>query len=814
MSENEILNNKLDDINIILFEDNFKSRNIGVILNNNINSKADITLKNNSECEEDNYHISVYDKPISEDLITFNEQYDKLSNKSLDFIKHKLTKNSINIIENGIYDRLNDHIEKKANLNFSFEYKTKNNAQLNIYHNIALNDNENYFNFLKNITIFNSLHKKIFKRPNIINNKFTIENNNTILKKCKFSKKNRKKELKKKTEKNKIYIHNQNTSEIYIDLCDSNNKYITLENILESTDNNNKKSSNNTMTKKTNFKKYDAYIMSSDFESNLSEKEKKALFKDNNILNKSIRKLDINIDNNIFDENMNINKTKIKNHSINYSNTINNPNNKSIKTIINNYKIKENNIISNSKSKKEDSLDKHKIITKRIILEEKYIVSPQGDKKLVSIKRYDKEKEKDINENEALNDNVVNYGDTYYFQKNFKKGKNVNIHNNCKSKPFINYRHSLNNSNNSLFSSIFKDNSRQTEYNRTNLKTIEEDSQIKSNISYYNNNYNYNNKYNNTSHLNDINVVEIPANIIYKNPHIRNRNNKIDKEKEKFHVKKINSELTNKEMHLKKKIFYKKVSFMKDSNNNINKFNKSNNINNKTKNNISNISSHVNFLNSNRTSMNYIQDKQKNKLDQNKSIYERISFNKEQPFTIYHNEKPNNSFVINNNQNCPNLVNIVFVNNKERNKMNINNRSKCLNKNKNEIPQPQSKRPKLVCRLKRNNYRFHEIKSMSIGNFSNLKSTRNYHRSESNNIMNINYDNSSYELNNINDKLNIYSSVDVLNNDKNNENGGNKYYEISDYDSSRNKITKKNEGKTIINTSNRGISEYFANYIN
>ena len=41
--------------------------------------------------------------------------------------------------------------------------------------------------------------------------------------------------------------------------------------------------------------------------------------------------------------------------------------------------------------------------------------------------------------------------------------------------------------------------------------------------------------------------------------------------------------------------------------------------------------------------------------------------------------------------------------------------------------------------------------------------------------MNINYDNSSYELNNINDKLNIYSSVDVLNNDKNNENGGNKY---------------------------------------
>ena len=80
--------------------------------------------------------------------------------------------------------------------------------------------------------------------------------------------------------------------------------------------------------------------------------------------------------------------------------------------------------------------------------------------------------------------------------------------------------------------------------------------------------------------------------------------------------------------------------------------------------------------------------------------------------------------------------------------------------------------------------------------------------------MNINYNNSSYELNNINDKLNIYSSTDDLNNDKMNENGSNNYYEISNYDSSRNQIIKKNEGKTNINISNRGISEYFAKYIN
>ena len=116
------------------------------------------------------------------------------------------------------------------------------------------------------------------------------------------------------------------------------------------------------MTKKANFKKYDAYIMSSDFESNLSEREKEDLFKGNNIFGGSVRKLDISIDNNIFDENMNINKTKIKNHSINYINTNINPNNKSIETIINNYKIKENNIILNSKSKKKDSKKSLKIL--------------------------------------------------------------------------------------------------------------------------------------------------------------------------------------------------------------------------------------------------------------------------------------------------------------------------------------------------------------------------------------------------------------------------------------------------------------------
>ena len=92
MSENEKLNNKTDDINIILLEDIFKSRNKGIIRNNNINTIPDNKLTNYLEYEEDNYDTWVYDKPISEDLINFNEHYDgtNLLSKSLDSIKDNL----------------------------------------------------------------------------------------------------------------------------------------------------------------------------------------------------------------------------------------------------------------------------------------------------------------------------------------------------------------------------------------------------------------------------------------------------------------------------------------------------------------------------------------------------------------------------------------------------------------------------------------------------------------------------------------------------------------------------------------------------
>ena len=813
MSEKENINNIIKDINInISSEENSKSRNRLQNEKANINSIINNEPGNISIFEEeDGYNSFVYNKSLSKDLIFFNEQNNIInySSKSLDLISHKLIKNNKNLRED--INTFNNLVKMKSNLNFSFESKIEDNILLKTTFN-TINNKENNYNFIKNINIFKSLHKKILKNENIINNKQTNINNNNYNKnniKSKFLKKSKKKNNFKKIEKNIIHTHNRNSSEIYIDLHNSKNKVIKFENILEKRNNNN--DLNKTIPNKINFKMYDAYIMSSDFDNYLTDKEKEDFFKDNNIVNKSMRKINISINEdkniineNIVNENIKINKPKLKNNSINYICTDNmNSNNTKIKNIINNYKNKgkRKKIILNSnyinKLKNKGCLDKNKIITKRIILEEKYMISPQGDKKLVSIKRY--EKDKYNNENDINNENINNYDNSHLIQKYYKKIKNSNIINNNKNKPPITYRHSMNNS---LFSSIFKENSRQTEHNRIYLKSIDEDSQIISHISYYKNN----NINNNNSHYNNINV-EFPSNIICKNPQIKNRNirninninNKISKEK--GHSQNINSELTNREINLKKKLFYNKICLMKD--NNINKFNRSNN--NKTENSINNISFHTNFLNSNRTSMNYLQEKEKYKIEPNKSIYERISFTKKQPFMLYHNENPNQNLVINNNKNCPNLVNIVFVNNEEKNK------SKYFNKNKRDIPQPRQH--KMSCRLKRSNFRFHEIKSMSIGNFSNIRSTRNYNRSGSNKLMNINYNNSNYDLQN-NDNFNIYSSMDALNNNDNynfNDIRDSKYYEICDYDTSRNKSIKYNFDN---NVRNRGISEYFVKYIN
>ena len=103
---------------------------------------------------------------------------------------------------------------------------------------------------------------------------------------------------------------------------------------------------------------------------------------------------------------------------------------------------------------------------------------------------------------------------------------------------------------------------------------------------------------------------------------------------------------------------------------------------------------------------------------------------------------------------------------------------------------------KLSCRLKRNNYKFHEIKSVSIDITPRMKSTRNYNVENHNKIMFYNNSNSCYEFNsmnyNTNNNMDIYSSVD----NSNGLNLNNNYYmksPPSDYSRREYKIIDEEE---------------------
>ena len=789
MSSREIpkrKNEKKYQIKISL-DNNLKSKkNIIVNKNKNKNNKinyiSNYEIQNNSIYEEADYNYKIYNKSISKDKIFFDDEnkYNTISvfnyNKKRTF--HKITNNNEKFI-------FNNSLEYKSNLNFSFEEKIKKNLLLD-ESRMSLNHDDNYKNLLKIVNIFNSINKKNYNKINKkINNTTTrIGNNLKNIKKSKFSKQKIKKEKNNifhKFKNNVISLHNRNNTEYFININRPKNKILKIDKIdnISNVQNDIINDINNTIPKQVNFKMYDGYIMSSIFDNKLTEKDKEIIIKNNNAPNKSMKKINIKISHSIIDENLNINNSKIKNKSINYNYAkINNQNHKKLR-IINNYKNKENNqnIKSIYKSKKSNNAF-HKIIRKRVVLEEEYMISPDGDKKLLSVKRLDNGNKSNIEKNIE--------------QKYIKNKKNVNINPN-------NYK---NNIYNSLYSSIFKENKRLTEFNRTYLRSIEEDSQIMSNISYTKNNNS------NISHSNEENIHNTTKSIIVNPSHIKNKNNKNSKNINKLNKnldipnnnkisneQKINSALNNKETKFKKKLFYNKIYLMNGKG--LNKFNKSNN--NSTKNN--RVTSHTNFLNSNRTSMNYIEDKEKSKMDSSRGIYERISFSKEQPFMICHNEEQKQNIVINNNRNCPNLVNIVFFNHLHQNNKYsnyINNKEKIkFSNNRISIPQP-----KMSCRLKRSNYKFYEIKSMSIDKNSGSKSTRNYLNNEnSNNIIKIKYNNSYYNLNKNNNKKIIYSSMDNLNNLQN------KYYGINGYKSSRNiNDNKENIFKRINN--NNETSEY------
>ena len=579
--------------------------------------------------------------------------------------------------------------------------------------------------------------------------KININNNNyNINKKSKFSKKKNKNS--KKLKRSIVPIHGRHVTQ-YINSNNLQNKILKIEN-MSNINYKRYKDINNKIPNNSNYKMIDGFIINiNNNKNNLTEKDKEIL-KKNMENNKPLIKDDL-INNKNIDKNLIRNDLKMKNNQVNFINIKKNSSN-DLKTIIIPHSRRDSNKNMRTiyKTKNREGSGFNKIVKKRIILEEEYMISPIGEKRLLSVKRLDDE--------ENSNSNLLD--------KYFKKEKKENL---------VQSNYFRNTINNSLFSSIFQETSKERNFYTTNLKYLAQDL---SNLNIINNNdFSLSNKRKNKNIIISTSRINTKNNLInynlFKKPkeELNNIKENLNGNEQTLDLK-INSELNNKEVHFKKKLFYNKINFLKEKN--LNKFNKCNN--NSFKNINNKISRHTNFLNGNRTTMNYFEDKNKYFNENSKNIYDSISLTKEQPLAIYHNKElnKNSNFIINNNHNCPNLVNIVFINNEEKNnqihkyKSNNNNGINKYQINKRiSIPQP-----KLSSSINRTNYRFHEVKLMSLDNSQGIKSS-GYFNKDNKKILHTNNSNSYFEIKNNKINNNIYSSFGNLN--KLNINNSKKYFD-------------------------------------
>ena len=328
--------------NAKVLENNYKKLRINENQLGNINHKSipknisyisndNIQINPISKYNEDDYCSFIYNKPISK--MFFQEKLDDdilFKNKSLSCPN---SLNNKNLLKNDIYYNSENIVDKSNkiidNCNYPFEEKIRNNILLEGKNTILKNGKNFDKNITKILNIFNSMHKILYKKfksknfDNFKNKNNRLDNN---IKPKNLNKKKYSKKLIKhlnKYESGLIQIHNRNATEFFIDLNHSKNKIIKLDEIktiLEKRNNcNDLNEINNTLPKNVNYKVYDAYIMNSNIDNNMTEREKEIVFKENKILNKSMKKIDTNINKSIIDDNLNINKLKIQNYSINYN---------------------------------------------------------------------------------------------------------------------------------------------------------------------------------------------------------------------------------------------------------------------------------------------------------------------------------------------------------------------------------------------------------------------------------------------------------------------------------------------------------------
>ena len=801
-----------------------------------INFLNEYDIQNNSNLEEDDYNFNIYDKSISKNEIFLynddaqeefiNKRYNTIS--SFNSIKKNLSYNN----KNNLNNNNSSPVKINLNINNSFEEKSINyTLEGNNLELINNNNDRNYKNLIKNINLFYLFHKSRvdvdFSRCNKNNLKkngvyksngsilLNIDNqirNDINFNKSKFSKINNKHYIKLN---NRDYeqIHNKNQSYYKVNYIHSHNNLSNkdkISNINCRSDKDFKFNINNNI----NFKMFDGYVMNPFYNNILTETERELLFRNSILKNKfPIKKIDVNINHSDIYKNFNFNNTKEKKNFKNYFNLKKqkNVNYRKINPMFdkcsdrNKNKIKDNNEVYQAQNI--DNIGHNKIIKKRIILEEEYMINPNGEKTLLSVKRIE-------NKNNHIKTSHSNVLDKY-----FKKENRLNIKN---EKDFFNKNNKLS-FNNELFSNIFKNNLRESGlYQKEYLRSIEEDTSHM----YINNNY--------PQLSTSPNVQSIKQNMISPSNNINKKikmvNNYYKKREENINIntninnnniykQKINSDLNKNELENKKKLFYTKINLLKDKNININnKIYSNNNINNFPRNN-NLIRSHTDLgNNNNRIAMNYIEDKNRHINENNrKIIYGRIPLKQQIPLINYHNDEKNQNqnFIINNNQSCPNLVNIVFFNHKQKNDVNKNQNinkynelSKYFINKKDIIPEHT-----LSSRQMRNNYRFHEIKSVSIDISSGLSTNRNLSDFVNNRHYRINDNISSNEFKNShnfsnNSNSNFFSSMDHFSLNKN------KYNNIFLYESPK-KDEKMGNIKGKFNkrcTLNNNVGHYLSKY--
>ena len=319
----------------------FSKYKINNIINQNHLKKANI--KNNLE---DDYDSCVYNEQICKDKIFFGNKYFekkhsiiKSSSEIFNFNKKLFAKSRL------VSDFFEKNIKVNSMLNLSYDNKNQNIILDYEKTLIAKDKSENYKNLKKIINLFSFVNKKrqnkIQKNQNENNfqNSFTnITKNNLTKNTSKFSRKKENRNISITENITKIHpLHNRYITELYIDLKKGiqKNKIIKLNKYNNISDLIKKVDRNDGNPRKINFKKNDDYVVSSEY-SNIFENERKNITK-GSYLNKSMRKINLNLNDSGFDKNNRFNRSKIKNHSINYSNPKKIKNEKRVKTIINDY---------------------------------------------------------------------------------------------------------------------------------------------------------------------------------------------------------------------------------------------------------------------------------------------------------------------------------------------------------------------------------------------------------------------------------------------------------------------------------------------